>query len=114
VDQKELGERIRQARERIHMSQEALAEVIKRDQKAISEYETGKRKLPAVELPTFSLALGVPVSYFFENEFRVDELDQLLLQEFHVLTTPDDRQAALQAVRLISEVVRRYSSISGK
>lgn len=110
VDQVELGLRIRRARERIGMSQEAFADAIERDQKAVSEYENGKRKLPATELPTFARVLGVPVSYFFEGTFEIDDLAQLLLQEFHALPTQEDRQAAIQAVQLISETVKRHSS----
>ena len=110
MDQKELGSRIRRARERIGVSQEALAEAVNRDQKAISEYENGKRKLPAVEVPTYARALGVPISYFFEDEMQLDELDQVLLREFHVLDSQDDRSAAIQAVRLISDVVKRHTS----
>lgn len=110
VDQVELGQRIRRARERIGMSQEAFAVAVERDQKAVSEYENGKRKLPATELPTFARVLGVPVSYFFEGDFQVDDLDQLLLQEFHTLPTQEDKQAAIQAVQLISDTIKRYSS----
>ena len=110
MDQKELGSRIRRARERIGVSQEALAEAVNRDQKAISEYENGKRKLPAVEVPTYARALGVPISYFFEDEMQLDELDQVLLRAFHVLDSQDDRSAAIQAVRLISDVVKRHTS----
>ncbi|MCB9438437.1 MAG: helix-turn-helix transcriptional regulator [Anaerolineales bacterium] len=91
------------------MSQEELARLVERDQKAISEYENGRRKLPATELPTFALVLGVPVSYFFEGEYQVDDLAQLLLQEFHALPTPDDKQTAIQAVRLISDTIKRHS-----
>ncbi len=112
MNQLELGLRIRRARERISMSQEALADAVERDQKAVSEYENGKRKLPATDLPTFARALGVPASYFLEGEFSVDDLDQLLLQEFHALPTPADKQAAIQAVRLISDTVKRHDSLS--
>lgn len=108
VNQLELGKRIRRARERISMSQEALAEALGRDQKAISEYESGKRKLPATDIPTFAMVLGVPFSYFFEGELQLNELDQVLLQEFHTLPTVEDKQSALQAVRLISDIVRRH------
>ncbi|MBZ0282479.1 MAG: helix-turn-helix domain-containing protein [Anaerolineae bacterium] len=112
VDQRELGKRIRQARERIGMSQEGLAEAVQRDQKAVSEYETGKRKLPAIDIPTFASILGVPFSYFFEGELHLDELDQVLLQQFHTLPTQEDRQTALQAVRLISDTIRRHTDSS--
>jgi transcriptional regulator with XRE-family HTH domain len=114
VNQIELGQRIRRARERASMSQEDLANAVERDQKAVSEYENGKRKLPATELPTFARVLGVPVSYFFEGEFGVDDLDQLLLQEFHTLPSMEDKQTAIQAVRLISDAIKRYVSLSKK
>lgn len=110
LDQVELGKRIRRARERVGMSQEALAEALERDQKAMSEYEAGKRKVPATDIPTFATILGVPFSYFFEGEFQTDELDQVLLQEFHTLPTTEDKQTALQAIRLISDTVRRHTS----
>ena len=92
------------------MSQERLADLIDRDQKAISEYENGKRKLPATELPAYASVLGVPIGYFFEGEFHTDDLDQLLLQEFHFLPSVDDKRAAIQAVRLISDTIKRYTS----
>jgi transcriptional regulator with XRE-family HTH domain len=110
VNPLELGQRIRHARERINMSQEELATAVERDQKAVSEYENGKRKLLATELPTFARVLGIPVSYFFEGEYQVDDLDQLLLQEFHTLHTPEDKHTAIQAVRLISDTVKRHAS----
>ena len=109
LDQLELGQRIRQARERIGMSQEALAEGVDRDQKAVSEYENGKRKLSAAELPTFARVLGVPVSYFFEGTFEVDDLAQLLLQVFNTLPTEEDKHTAINAIQLISDTVKRHS-----
>ncbi len=114
MDQVELGKRIRRARERVGMSQEALAEALERDQKAMSEYETGKRKVPATDIPSFASILGVPFSYFFEGEFDMDELDQVLLQEFHTLPTTEDKHTALQAVRLISDTARRRASNADK
>lgn len=114
MDQRELGKRIRHARERVGLSQEELAEAVQRDQKAVSEYETGKRKLPATDIPTFASVLGVPFSYFFDGELHLDELDQVLLQEFHTLPTQEDKHTALQAVRLISDTVRRHTSLIDK
>lgn len=110
MDQAELGLRIRRARERIGMSQETLAEAVKRDQKAVSEYENGKRKLPATEIPLYASVLGVPITYFYEGDFQADDLDQLLLQEFHTLRTTEDKYAAIQAVQIISAVVKRHDT----
>jgi transcriptional regulator with XRE-family HTH domain len=103
VDPTVLGERIRQAREQIGLSQEEFAVAVSRDQGAISEYENGKRKLPATDLPLFARVLGVPVSYFYEGEQTVDDLDQLLLAEFQQLPTRDAKRIALQILRLFSD-----------
>jgi transcriptional regulator with XRE-family HTH domain len=109
VDPLELGRRIRRARERLGMPQEELAAAVERDQKAVSEYENGKRKLPATDIPTFASVLGVPVSYFFEGDVQVDDLDQVLLREFHTLPSREDKHVAIQAVRLISETIKRHT-----
>jgi len=44
MDAKIIGRRIRTARERLGLSQEALATAIGRDQRTVSEYENGKRQ----------------------------------------------------------------------
>lgn len=110
VTQAELGQRIQQARERVSMSQRDFAEAVGKDQKAIHEYETGKRRISAVELASFARVLGVPVSYFYEGEFKTDELDQMLLQEFHSLPTDEDKKAAIQSVQVLSDTIKRHTS----
>lgn len=112
VTQEELGQRIQQARERTGMSQRDFAEAVGKDQKAIYEYETGKRRISAVELASFARALGVPVSYFYEGDFKTDELDQVLLQEFHSLPTDEDKNAAIQSVRLLLDTIKRHKTSS--
>lgn len=61
---------------------------------------------------TVAQALGVPVSYFFEGQFEIDDLTQLLLHEFHALPTTKDKQAAIKAVRLILDTVKRHTLLS--
>ena len=65
MDPKILGERIREARERAGISQEDLAVAVGKDQRAISEYENGKRKLSVTDLPMFARTLRVPLLYFY-------------------------------------------------
>lgn len=110
LTQAELGQRIRQARERIGMSQRDFAQAVNKDQKAISEYENGTRRVSAVELGGFANVLGIPITYFYEGEFTVDELDQMMLREFHALPTVEDKQTAIQTIRLISETINRHHS----
>ncbi len=106
VTQAELGQHIRQARDNIGMSQRDFSEAVGKDQTAISEYETGKRKVPAVELSIFAQVLQVPVSYFYEGYIQPDDLDRLLLNEFRKLPNLEAKQLILQMVRALSSLLK--------
>jgi transcriptional regulator with XRE-family HTH domain len=105
LDPKQLGNRIRQARERLRISQDELAVMVSKDQRAISEYENGKRKLAATDLPAFAEALEVSILYFYEGESDTQDLDNIALSEFHRLSSPKARQVAIEIMRLLSEAI---------
>ena len=107
MNSKTLGLRLREARERQRMSQEDLAAALSKDQKAISEYENGRRKLAVTELPTIAAVLQVPITYFFEDSASVHDLDDALLTYFHRLPTRDDQQALIEMVRILSGIIQR-------
>lgn len=98
-----LGERIRIARERKGLSQEELAARIGRDQRAVSEYEHGKRRIAVVDLPTFARVLEVPLLYFFEGELQLEDLDSALLHQFRRLPTSQARASAVELLRVFSD-----------
>jgi transcriptional regulator with XRE-family HTH domain len=100
-----LGLRIRQARERRGLSQEDLAAAVSKDQRAISEYEAGKRKLAVTDLPTFATVLEVPLLFFFEEDASLHNLDAALLNYFHELPSPELRQAAIDIIRIFSRSI---------
>jgi transcriptional regulator with XRE-family HTH domain len=102
LNQQWLGLRIRQARERRGLSQEDFAIAVSKDQRAISEYENGKRKLAATDLPLFAMVLEVPVLYFFEPDTEADDLRAALLNYFQHLPTDEARQAAVDILRILS------------
>lgn len=103
----EIGQRIRRARERIGLSQEEFAHAVNKDQRAISEYENGKRKVSASELSSFASVLSVPISYFYEGDFQIDEIDQMMLQEFHKLPSDEAREAVLQVIRIFANTLKK-------
>lgn len=109
VTQTELGQRIRKARENIGMSQRDFSVAVSKDQTAISEYETGKRKIYAVELSQFSHVLQVPVSYFYEGSIQPNDLDHILLNDFHKLPNLEAKQLILQMVRSLSSLLKQHS-----
>lgn len=101
----ELGQRIRTAREARGLSQEEFAARISRDQRAVSEYENGRRRLWATDLPVIAQALDMPLSYFYEEKITAEGLERMLLQEFGRLPSERAKQTAIQIVRLLSELV---------
>jgi transcriptional regulator with XRE-family HTH domain len=103
VNPKELGHRIREARERRGLSQEDFAARISRDQRAVSEYEHGKRRISVTELPVFAQVLDVPLLYFFEGETSPQDLDREILQYFNGLPSSKAKQSAIQLIRIFSE-----------
>lgn len=106
MDAKVLGERIRRARERLDMSQEELAQKISRDQRGVSLYETGQRRIFAVDLPALAHALKVPVAYFFTD--NLTEFEMEILREIENLPDVEAQQTALELVRLYCQSVTRY------
>jgi transcriptional regulator with XRE-family HTH domain len=99
LDPKVLGERIRLARERQGISQEELADFIEKDQRAVSDYELGKRRIAVTDLPGLAHALRVPILYFFEGELDTKDMERALLEEFQQLSTLESKQAVVEVVR---------------
>lgn len=110
ITQADIGPRIRQARERIGMSQKDLAQAVGRDQKAISEYESGTRKIYAVELAAFAQVLQVSVNFLIPVEVESSDLATRLLNEFHSLPTVEDKQDAISILRSLARIAFRRNS----
>lgn len=64
MDEKELGGRIRRARERVERSQSSLGDALGLDRSAISLIEKGQRNVRVTELLKIADLLGRPLSYF--------------------------------------------------
>jgi transcriptional regulator with XRE-family HTH domain len=99
-----LGQRIRQAREQLGLSQEDLAHEWGKKQYQISEYENGKRRIYAHDLPQLANSLHVEVSYFFQNE--INQTDTHLLEETLLHTFRNLRSKAAQefAMKVLVEL----------
>ena len=62
-----VGQKLRQRRWLIGMTQQALAEMVGIKFQQIQKYETGANRVSASRLWDISEALDVPASYFFED-----------------------------------------------
>lgn len=77
---RQIGRRIRQARESIGMSQEELAQELGYNSSAtISNYEGGGRKISIADLQKISNVLGLPLSHLLE-EMPVPETGRIQLR----------------------------------
>jgi transcriptional regulator with XRE-family HTH domain len=101
-----LGQRIRQARERKRLSQEDFAAQIGRDQRAVSEYEHGTRRIAVIDLPTIARVLDEPLLYFYGEDLNNHDLDTEILKQFHRLPDIQAQQAAIDLLRIFSDTIQ--------
>jgi transcriptional regulator with XRE-family HTH domain len=64
LDPSALGERLRQAREYLELSQDEVAKKLGLPRTAVSLIESGQRRLGAIELQQFANLYQRPLSYF--------------------------------------------------
>ncbi len=106
VRAEELGARLKQAREQASMTQGELALAVEYDQRSISQWERGIRKIPAVDIPKFASVLNVPIAFFFEGQLGSSDIDDELLRAFHQLPTSESRQAVIQWIRDLNTLLQ--------
>lgn len=110
-----VGKRIRQRRWMIGMTQQQLADAVGIKFQQIQKYETGMNRVSASRLWDIARALGVPISFFFEDlpgsgaAAGTQATDEMALKEamelvraFH--TIPEaQRRRLLDLARVLSD-----------
>ena len=74
ITQKELGARLRQAREACRMTQDAVAERLDVSRPTVSQMEAGNRAVTSIELSELAYLYGRDISEFLADEFRTDDV----------------------------------------
>jgi transcriptional regulator with XRE-family HTH domain len=98
--EKLVGERIRDARLALGISQQELAERIEKHQITVSNYENGER-LPRVgDLPRLAEVLQVPIGFFFDEE----AYDHRRLLNYLILIKPRFRAVILGIIQDYVEI----------
>jgi transcriptional regulator with XRE-family HTH domain len=100
MDYKRLGERIREERLRLHLTQAALAEDIEISDTYMGSIERGERSLTLDTLVRLVNRLGVTVDYMLAES--VSNSDPMILEQFKQIT---DRQP-LERKQLAISVLR--------
>ena len=103
-----MGQRVREARERLGMTQEELAGLIGRSRETISHYEIGHRAIVVTELPALAQALKVPIGFFFGDENITNETLAFLAAELDSMP-PVKQKAILERLRFELDWWRGHS-----
>ncbi|MDG4831547.1 XRE family transcriptional regulator [Solwaraspora sp. WMMD1047] len=121
IDERALGERIREARKRVGMSQEDLGRAVGLERTVVNKIEAGVRKVTALELSDVAAAVGVRMSTFFQDsvpaliahrssqgldtaDSQVDALLASLANEVEFVASLDVEELGLDAADAISRV----------
>ena len=93
-DRRQLGERLKEAREYLGFSQEQVATFLGVPRSAISLFETGQRKVDAIELKKLAGLFRRPVSHFTgeDVEYVIDAADVQHLARKVSSLSDDDRE----------------------
>jgi transcriptional regulator with XRE-family HTH domain len=107
MEQQELlGQRLREAREYLGLSQEFVAERLKVPRASISAMENGKRKVSSLELKQLAHLYRQPVHFFLGEdqadggEESRDETFQAIFRTARALS-PEDREQVLRFARFL-------------
>ncbi|MBP3284235.1 MAG: helix-turn-helix transcriptional regulator [Clostridia bacterium] len=88
---KKLNERIKKIREELHLSQEYVAKYMNLNRTAISQIESGNRKVSAEELKVFSELFGITADELINgNEERIPE--NMFVRSFEELDEADKKE----------------------
>ena len=108
-----LGGRIKEAREYVGLTQQRVADVLSLPRSAISDIETGKRKVTAEELKGLADLLKHPVSHFMGESGEVPE-EVAALARTAANLSENDRMELLRFAKFLEYQSKEISSKEGK
>ena len=76
-ERKEIGVRLKEAREYLGLSQQEAASAINISRSAISLIENGQRKVDLIELKNFSKLYQRAISFFTDDEIKLPKISEL-------------------------------------
>lgn len=85
-----MAQRLREAREYVGLSQDEVAEALNLSRPAVTNMESGQRKVEATELQKMSTMYGRTVDYFLNgDELAAESQVAFLARALHGLTASD-------------------------
>ena len=102
MDYKRLGERIREERQRLHLTQAQLAEVVDISDTYMGAIERGERSLTLDTLVRLVNRLGVTVDYLLADS--VTGSDEAVLDEFKQIVDNQPLERKLMALQVLRTI----------
>ena len=102
-----IGERIKECRKDLGMSQEALAEILYMKKSTISKYEKDSRDIPASTIICLSEALETSPNYLLlgsDGTVKEDEWVESVIQVLKKIIEPRLRDLALEQLKCIANM----------
>jgi transcriptional regulator with XRE-family HTH domain len=103
TEKKELGHRLRTARDLAGLSQGQAAKILGFHRPTISEIEAGRRNVKVDELKLFANLYGVEMSWLAENKIEDSKLNKDILAAARELSAmnEDDLNILINTIRMI-------------
>jgi len=108
MDYKRLGERIREERLRLHLTQAALAESIEISDTYMGAIERGERSLTLDTLVRLVNRLGVTVDYMLAD--YVTGCDQIILDQFKQITDQQPLERKKLAINVLRAIFAHFEN----
>lgn len=90
--ERELANRLREAREYLGLSQEAVAQRLGIPRASVSAFESGRRRVTSIELQRLARLYRTPVSRLLDEDESADPVETALFRTATTLSDEDRRQ----------------------
>jgi transcriptional regulator with XRE-family HTH domain len=103
TEREQIAERLKEARIMSGLSQENAAKILNIQRPAISEIESGRRKVSAEEIIQFSKLYKVSTTWLLlkeENDLEMDEQTKIAARELSKMSE-SDRKKLLEILRIL-------------
>ena len=113
IDQHELARRLREVRERCNMTQAAVAKYVGIARSAVTEIETGRRRVSGLELHRFAYLYGCDIEELLTEEFAEREPITALFRRHEGSAVDEDTLEALRRCVVLGREVANLEELLG-
>jgi transcriptional regulator with XRE-family HTH domain len=108
VDYKRLGERIREERQRLHLTQADLAEAIDISDTYMGAIERGERSLTLNTIVRLVKRLGVSIDYLLAD--YVSDSDSNIIEQFKQITDNQPLERKQLAIKVLRTIFSHFEN----